>query len=122
MPATVLICDDDEQVRSLIAAVLRHQGYDLRGAAHGQAALDELARNRLDLVILDVEMPGLDGLTVLKRIRGDPALAGTRVLLLSGAKEALDVRWSEQVGADAHLSKPFAVGALGAAVQSLLTG
>jgi CheY-like chemotaxis protein len=120
MSATVLICDDDDQVRGLIATVLRHRGYELLEAAHGQAALDELTANRPNLAILDVQMPGIDGLAVLERIRSDPALAGTKVLLLSGAKEALDEGWGKRVGADAHLTKPFVVGELDAAVELLL--
>jgi CheY-like chemotaxis protein len=122
MPYSVLICDDDDQVRRLIAVILGSQGHDLRGAAHGQEALDELARSAPDLVILDVHMPGIDGLSILKTIRGHPALTATRVLLLSGAAEALDARWSEQVGADAHLPKPFELSVLQETVKSLLEG
>jgi CheY-like chemotaxis protein len=120
VPYSVLICDDDDQVRKLITVVLGSQGYELREAGHGQAALDELARGAPDLVILDVHMPGIDGLTILKTIRGDPALAATRVVLLSGASAALDADWSERVGADAHLAKPFTLSALEETVQSLL--
>lgn len=120
MPATVLICEDDQQLRRLLGVVLRGQGYDLREAAHGKAALDELTTARPDLAILDVQMPGIDGLAVLDHIRGDPELAGIRVLLLSGSKEALDEGWGRRVGADAHLAKPFPVEELSAAVRSLL--
>lgn len=120
MPGNILICDDDAQVRGLIAAVLRQGNYDLREAAHGEAALEELAQSRPDLAILDVQMPGIDGLEVLERIRSDSDLAETRVLLLSGNKEALDEGWGVRVGADAHLRKPFAVAELSEAVRSLL--
>lgn len=121
MPQTVLICDDNDQVRRLIGVVLGSQGYDLREATNGQATLDELARDRPDLLILDVHMSGIDGFEVLKRMRGDPALAGTRVLLLSGDTAALE-HWSEQLGADAHLTKPFVAAALTETVRSLLDG
>jgi two-component system response regulator MtrA len=120
MSATVLICEDDYQLRRLIGVVLRGQGYDLHEAAHGQAALDKLTAIRPDLAILDVQMPGVDGLVVLGHIREDPRLAETRVLLLSGSKEALDDDWGRRVGADAHLAKPFPVEELSAAVRSLL--
>jgi len=120
MPETVLICDDDAQMRRLIAVVLRGRGYDLREASHGQAALDEMAANPPALTILDLHMPGIDGLAVLERIRSDPALVETKVLLLTGAKEALDKDWGVRVGADGHLAKPFPVGDLEGAIQSLL--
>lgn len=119
MPQTVLICDDNDQVRHLIAVVLGSQAYDLRQAADGQAALDEIARSPPDLLILDVHMPGIDGLAVLQRIRCDSALAGIRVLLLSGDAGAREDHWGERLGADAHLAKPFAAGSLTETVQSL---
>lgn len=122
MPASILICEDDEQMRRLIATVVRGEGRLLREAGDGHAALDALAEEPADLVILDLHMPGPGGLEVLDHIRGDPALAHTRVLLLSGKTEALDGGWHERVGADAHLPKPFAVGDLRASVQDLLSG
>jgi CheY-like chemotaxis protein len=120
MPQTVLICDDNDQVRRLIAVVLGSQGYDLREATNGQATLEEIASSPPDLVILDMHMPGIDGIAVLGCIRSDPALASVQVLLLSGDTAALDDHWSEQLGADAHLPKPFAASALTETVQSLL--
>lgn len=120
MPANVLICDDDPQLRRLLAVVLGRLGYSLREASTGHATQEELARERPDLVVLDLHMPGPDGLAILKGIRSDPAFAATRVLLLSGEKEALDPDWAEKVGADGHLPKPFAVGTLEASVRALL--
>lgn len=117
---TVLICDDDEQMRRLVAIVVRRQGYALREAADGKATLSELARKPPALVILDLHMPGADGLEVLSYVRSDPTLAKTQVLLLSGGKEALDDDWAARVGADAHLPKPFLIGDLEASIQSLL--
>lgn len=119
----VLICEDNDPVRRLIAAVLGARGgYDLREAKDGLAALDELARSRPDLVILDVHMPGIDGLAVLERVRSDPALAGTRVLLVTGVTEARNDDWGVGLGADAHLFKPFTNSALRDTVRSLLDG
>ncbi|MGA2011430.1 MAG: response regulator [Solirubrobacteraceae bacterium] len=120
MTYRVLIADDNDQVRALIAAVLGSEGYELRHAAHGQAILDDLARRAPDLVILDLHMPGIDGLGVLTVIRSDPALAATRVLMLSGDTAALDADWSAQIGADAHLAKPFELSALTDTVRFLL--
>jgi CheY-like chemotaxis protein len=120
MPVRILVCDDDEHVRSLIATVLRRRGHSPHVVARAQAALDELATARFDLVILDVHMPGIGGLDVLRQIRSDPAQAATRVLLLSGAKEALEAGWSARVDADAQLAKPFAIADFDAAVRSLL--
>ncbi len=122
MTHRVLIADDNDQVRALIAAVLGSEGYELRHAADGQAILDDLARRPPDLFILDLHMPGIDGLTILATIRSDPALTATRVLMLSGDTAALDAGWSAQIGADAHLAKPFELSALTDTVRSLLEG
>lgn len=122
MAHSVLIGDDTDHVRRLISVILSRHGYELREAEDGQATLDELNRARPDLLILDVHMPGLDGLEVLKHVRADPGLAETRVLLLTGGVEALDSDWGQRVGADAHLAKPFEADALLTTVQALLDG
>ncbi len=121
MPDNVLICDDNRQVRDLIAVVLGSESYRLRHAADGQAALNALAEDPADLVILDLHVPGIDGLAILQTIRSDPALAGTRVLLVTGDSAALEADWGRQQGADAHLSKPFTLDALKDTVRALLT-
>lgn len=120
MPASVLICDDDAQLRRLLSVVFGRLGYELREAADGHATLEALASRQPDLVVLDLHMPGPNGLAILDSIRANPELASTRVLLLSGERDALDEDWAEKVGADAHLPKPFAVRTLEASVRSLL--
>lgn len=122
MSAKILICDDDAQLRRLIATVIRGEGRVLREAGDGHAVLEALAAEPPDLVLLDLQMPGPDGLELLARIRSDPALSHTRVLLLSGKTEALSSKWDEQVGADGHLSKPFSVRDLRASVDAFLSG
>jgi CheY-like chemotaxis protein len=106
---SILICDDDEVVRSLVTAVLGSGQYAVREASNVEEALDELAAAPPDLVVLDFHMPGGGGPAVLDKIRGDPGLAETPVLLVSGTLESLDRDWAEKVGADEHLSKPFPV-------------
>jgi CheY-like chemotaxis protein len=118
----VLICDDSELIRRLMVAGLASEGYDLRQASDGEDALQQIAEAHPDLVILDVHMPRVDGPGVLERIRNDPALADTRVLLVSGAAEALDERGAKAVGADAHMTKPFVVEAFKDKVRALVSG
>ena len=115
---TILICDDDEGMRRLMSAMLSPDRYELRLAATGDEAA--AAAEDADLLILDLHMPGRDGLSVLEGIRNDADLSGTKVLLVSGSAEAFDTDWAARVGADAHLPKPFDMATLRAAVRDLL--
>jgi two-component system chemotaxis response regulator CheY len=118
---TILICDDSELTRRLIAAGLESEGYDLREASNGEEALQQISDAQPDLVILDVHMPRVDGPGVIEQIRGNPELAATRFLLVSGSTEAFDEQGARAVGADAHLAKPFLVDALRDTVRALVS-
>jgi DNA-binding response OmpR family regulator len=116
---TILIADDHEEMRQLIVELLAAQGYEIREAADTQGVLTEIDRDRPDLLILDVNMPGEGGIAALKSIREQRDLDGMRVLVLSGSVD-LAPDWLTQVGADAHLPKPFPIDELNATVKRLL--
>ena len=103
----ILVVDDNEENRDMLARRLRRQGYEVVTAAGGHAALDELARRPVDLVLLDVMMPDLDGYAVLQRIKGDPDLRDIPVLMISALDELDSVARCIQLGADDYLGKPF---------------
>ena len=103
----ILVVDDNEENRDMLARRLRRQGYEVVTATGGHAALDELARRPVDLVLLDVMMPDLDGYAVLQRIKGDPALRDIPVLMISALDELDSVARCIQLGADDYLGKPF---------------
>jgi CheY-like chemotaxis protein len=119
MAATVVVADDHEEMRRLVVELLEAEGYEVRQATDTQGVLDEVARAKPDLLILDVHMPGAGGVEALKSIRSDPDLNGIRVLLLSGSVD-LATDWPAQIGADAHLPKPFPIDELNSTVRSLL--
>jgi CheY-like chemotaxis protein len=121
MGGTILVGDDHEEMRSLVVTLLEAQGYDVRQAGDTQAVLDEVARDKPDLLILDVHMPGGGGIEALKAIRSDPGLEGMLVILLSGSVDLAD-DWPSRIGADAHLPKPFPIEDLNQTVRSLLDG
>jgi len=113
----VLIVDDEPAVRSALERALR-PSYDVRLAADGAAALDAIASHPVDAVVLDVAMPGIDGLEVCRRLRraGDR----TPVLMLT-ARDAVDDRVAGlDAGADDYLVKPFALRELQARLRALL--
>jgi two-component system, OmpR family, response regulator MprA len=118
MSASILVVDDDPPVRRMLDRTLAAEGHDVRVAADGGSALALVERRVPDLVVLDVAMPGLDGLAVCRRLRAKGL--GVPILLLT-ARDAIADRVSGlDAGADDYLVKPFAADELAARVRALL--
>ena len=113
--------DDSDVVRSLIRINLELEGFEVAEAGDGREGLALLADAGAEparVVTLDLLLPKVpDGLAVLRRIRADPALSATRVVVVTAAAQAEDVRRAESAGADAYLAKPFEPRELVEAVQ-----
>lgn len=105
-PFSILIVDDEEIIRSLVRLTLVRAGYDVLEAESGEEALDLLRRRPVDLIILDVMMPGLDGFDVCRQIRRDSVAPAVPILMLSARKDARARQHSREVGANAYLTKP----------------
>ena len=116
----VLICDDDKLLLELIEYRLAAKGYDVVRAADGAEALSMMIRERPELVVLDAMMPKTDGFEVLARIKGDPALAETPVIMLTARKSEKDIVSALEKGADDYLVKPFIPEELMARLSRLL--
>jgi two-component system, OmpR family, response regulator MprA len=114
----ILIVDDEPAVRGALDRALRVERYDIDLAADGREALDRLADSRLDAVVLDVAMPGIDGLEVCRRLRD----AGDRTpVLMLTARDGIDDRVAGlDAGADDYLVKPFALKELKARLRALM--
>ncbi|MCL2776934.1 MAG: response regulator [Polyangiaceae bacterium] len=89
--ATVLVVDDDEDTVETMRDILSEEGHMVLCAKNGREALELASSKRPDLILLDLNMPEMDGRHMLSAIRGDPELADTRVVVLSGAPDALRV-------------------------------
>lgn len=104
---TVLVVDDSGTIRKFVAFALRARGLRVLQARDGLEALETLAHEQVDLVITDLNMPGLDGFGLVRALREDPATAALPILVLSSLQSEDDVRRTHAVGADAYLPKPL---------------
>jgi class 3 adenylate cyclase len=103
----ILVADDNEANREILSRRLAREGHRVLTAADGQAALDTVRRERVDLVLLDLVMPQLNGYEVLQQLKADPALRDIAVLMISSLDEMDSVVRCIELGADDYLSKPF---------------
>jgi DNA-binding response OmpR family regulator len=116
----ILVADDDEDILLLVTTRLRRDGFDVVSASDGEKALALAREHKPTLAVLDIGMPGLDGLEVLAEIRADESLRGTLVLLLTAKAQESDVRRGYDSGADAYVKKPFSPVELSTRVRALL--
>jgi two-component system chemotaxis response regulator CheY len=107
MPS-VLIVDDDPSIRKLVATTLEDvAGFELVEAADGDEALERAAQDAPAIVLLDIDMPGIDGYEACRRLRAEPATAEATVVMLTAAAGEEAERAAEEAGADLFLTKPF---------------
>ena len=116
MGLRVLVVDDDPQIRRAVQTSLRARGYEVLSAGNGEAALDELATEAIDLVILDLSLPGMDGHEVIRRLR---AFSEVPVLVLSVRESQDDKIAALDAGADDYVTKPFSIGELLARMRAV---
>lgn len=106
--ARILIVEDDATIRTILEMALMGAGFrHVSSCARGDEGLQEILRTKPDLVLLDVMLPGLDGFTLARRVRGTPALAATRILMLTARSENEDIVRGLEAGADDYVTKPF---------------
>jgi DNA-binding response OmpR family regulator len=116
----VLVVEDDVHIRELIALHLGLEGLETSAVADGRAALTRLGGTRFDLVVLDLMLPGVDGVTICKSLRRSGPNTDTPVLMLTARGEEADTVIGLESGADDYLAKPFGVREFVARVRALL--
>ena len=120
MRPCVLVVDDDPRLLQIIEMYLRLEGYDVTTAENGEDALQRLKQQPVALVILDIMMPGMDGVEACRQIRGDAATSAIPIVMCSALSADEDVRRARDAGASHMICKPFNLVGLGAVVRSFL--
>lgn len=103
----ILVVDDDPDIRTMLEIAFVTEGYAVTSAGDGKAAVDAAVRNRPELIVLDVMMPGVDGIDVLRSLKSDPRTADVPVVLLTAKSADADVWAGWEAGADYYITKPF---------------
>jgi DNA-binding response OmpR family regulator len=116
----VLVAEDDPDVRDLVVFKLEQAGYEVTAVPDGPAALAAAQRRHLDLVVLDVSMPGMSGLDVCRLLRADPTTHALPIMMLTARAQERDVEGGFAAGADDYLVKPFSPRELASRIQALL--
>jgi DNA-binding response OmpR family regulator len=120
--ARVLIADDDPVIRRLLQVNFRLEGFDVEVARHGKECMEMALANPPDAVVLDVQMPRMNGWETTLAMRQEDELSGVPVVLLTARGSEADVRRGEALGVVAHLTKPFDPGELVSVVRRALAG
>ena len=120
MPKDILVVEDEPDIRRLVVLHLEREGFRCRTASNGGDALREAKRAVPDLVVLDLMLPGIDGLEVCRRLRGDEGTAAVPIIMLTAKSGEVDRVVGLEVGADDYVVKPFSPTELVARVRAVL--
>ena len=119
--STILIVDDDPNIRELISVNLIAAGYSVTIAADGKEAIEKISADIPELIILDIMMPELDGWELCKWVRDDPLLQNVKILMLTAKGSSRDKLIGREIfRADDYMTKPFEIGILQQTVSRLL--
>jgi two-component system alkaline phosphatase synthesis response regulator PhoP len=116
----ILVIEDEEDIAELIRYNLEREGYRIVHAESGERGLDIVRRQHPDLLLLDLMLPGIDGLEVCKRVKADAAGAQTPIIMVTARGEEADVVTGLELGAEDYLTKPFSPRVLVARVRAVL--
>jgi phosphate regulon transcriptional regulator PhoB len=120
MAAEVLVVEDEPDIRALIVHHLTRDGFRCRTAADGPEAWARLRAGLPDLILLDLMLPGIDGLELTRRLRAEPAWAGVPIIMLTAKADEVDRVVGLELGADDYVTKPFSPKELVARVRAVL--
>lgn len=106
-PFRILVVEDEPVIRELVSSLLSEGGVEVECASNGAEGLKLAKSKRFDLILLDVVLPGMDGITVCRLIKADPKTASVPLHMLTGKARKADIETAERAGADGYIAKPF---------------
>ena len=104
---SVLLCDDDLMNRKVASKILHKEGFNVIEAANGEEALEHLSMTSVDLILMDLMMPILDGYETIKQIKATPTLAAIPLIIISALSDTDTITKALSLGADAYITKPY---------------
>jgi CheY-like chemotaxis protein len=122
MSTTVLVVEDEPDILLTIRLALQGEGYRVMGVGSGEEALAVFAESPPDVTVLDVALPGMDGLEVVRRVRADANLKAARIIVTSAHASGDVRRLAAALHCSAYLTKPFSTQELGATISAVLAG
>lgn len=117
---SILVVEDEEDIRELVSYTLLKEGYQVASVASGEEALAIVESKPPDLIVLDLMLPGIDGLTVCQRLRANPKTSGLAIVMLTARGEEADIVGGLNMGADDYITKPFSRNVLLARIRAVL--
>lgn len=118
----ILVIDDDPHLVRVVSMYLQVEGYEVVTARDGEEGLRDLEVNGADLVVLDVMMAGMDGVSTCRAIKGDPRFQHIPVIMFTALDREADEELGRAVGADRYLAKPFSLVGLGEVIRGHIEG
>ena len=116
----ILIIEDDEDIRELLAYNLEKNGYEVEAAESGETGLASAGTRKPDLILLDLMLPGMDGLSVCRQLKADKATRESSIIIIAAKGEEADIITGLELGADDYLAKPFSPNILISRVRAVL--
>ena len=120
MAKRILVVEDHEENRQILRDLLGHAGFEMLEAYSGEDGVTAAARERPDLILMDIQLPGIDGYEVTRRIKADPALRAIPIIAVTSYALSGDDRKALAAGCDAYVTKPFSPRALLAKIRGFL--
>jgi two-component system phosphate regulon response regulator PhoB len=117
---SVLVVEDEDDIRELVSYNLLKEGYQVASVASGEEAIEIAAGQPVDLLVLDLMLPGIDGLSVCRRLKADPKTTALPIVMLTAKGEETDVVAGLNLGADDYITKPFSPRVLLARIRAVL--
>ena len=121
MTKRILVVEDQEDNRQILRDLLASADYEMDEAENGQEALDAVARRRPDLILMDIQLPGIDGYETTRRLKADPALRTVPIIVVTSYALSGDDIKAREAGCDAYVTKPYSPRQLLAKIREYLT-